>query len=91
MSTGTYFNEAGSAMGTDWERDFMHAPVKFEPGSAFDYNSMNTYMLAAIVRRKTGETLTDYLRPRLYEPLGINRTIGKPARMERKKAAGDFR
>lgn len=71
MSTGTYFNEAGTAMGTDWEWDFLHAPVKFEPGSAFDYNSMNTYMLAAIVRRKTGETLTDYLRPRLYEPLGI--------------------
>lgn len=71
MSTGTYFNEAGSAMGTDWERDFLHAPVKFEPGSAFDYNSMNTYMLAAIVRRKTGESLTDYLCPRLYEPLGI--------------------
>jgi len=71
MSTGTYFNEAGSAMGTDWERDFLHAPVKFEPGSAFDYNSMNTYMLAATVRRKTGETLTDYLSPRLYEPLGI--------------------
>ena len=71
MSTGTYFNEAGSAMGTDWERDFLHAPVKFEPGSAFDYNSMNTYMLAAIVRRKTGETLTDYLKPRLYQPLGI--------------------
>ena len=71
MSTGTYYNEAGSAMGTDWERDFMHAPVKFEPGSAFDYNSMNTYMLAAIVRRKTGETLTHYLEPRLYAPLGI--------------------
>ena len=72
MSTGTYFNEAGSAMGTDWEQDFLHAPVKFEPGSAFDYNSMNTYMLAAIVRRKTGETLTDYLTPRLYAPLGID-------------------
>ncbi len=71
MSTGTYFNEAGSAMGTDWERDFLHAPVKFEPGSAFDYNSMNTYMLSAIVRRKSGETLTRYLEPRLYEPLGI--------------------
>ena len=71
MSTGTYFNEAGSAMGTDWERDFLHAPVKFEPGSAFDYNSMNTYMLAAIVRRKTGDTLTRYLEQRLFEPLGI--------------------
>lgn len=71
MSTGSYFNEAGSAMGVDWERDFLHAHTKFTPGSAFDYNSMNTYMLAAIVRRKTGETLTRYLKPRLYDPLGI--------------------
>lgn len=71
MSTGSYFNEAGSAIGSDWVRDFLHAPTKFEPGSAFEYNSLNTYMLAAILRRKTGETLTDYLRPRLYEPLGI--------------------
>ncbi len=71
MSTGSYFNEAGSAMGADWERDFLHAQTKFEPGSAFDYNSMNTYMLAAIIRRKTGESLTSYLEPRLYGPLGI--------------------
>ncbi len=71
MSTGSYFNEAGSAMGADWERDFLHAQTKFAPGSAFDYNSMNTYMLAAIVRRKTGESMTRYLEPRLYRPLGI--------------------
>ncbi len=71
MSTGSHFNEAGSAMGADWEREFLHAYTKFEPGSAFDYNSMNTYMLAAIVRRKTGDTLTRYLEPRLYNPLGI--------------------
>lgn len=71
MSTGSYFNEAGSAMGADWERDFLHAATKFEPGSAFDYNSMNTYMLAAILRRKTGDSLTHYLEPRLYAPLGI--------------------
>jgi len=71
MSTGSLFNEAGSAMGADWEREFLHAGTKFAPGTAFDYNSMNTYMLAAIVRRKTGMTLTEYLTPRLYEPLGI--------------------
>ena len=71
MSTGSLFNESGSAMGADWEWDFLRAGTKFEPGTAFDYNSMNTYMLAAIVRRKTGETLTEYLKPRLYEPLGI--------------------
>jgi len=73
MSTGSYFNEAGSAMGADWEREFLHAGVKFPAGTAFEYNSMNTYMLAAIVRRKTGRTLTEYLTPRLYEPLGIRR------------------
>lgn len=71
MSTGSLYNEAGSAMGADWEWDFLRAGTKYEPGMAFDYNSMNTYMLAAIVRRKTGETLTEYLKPRLYEPLGI--------------------
>ena len=71
MSTGSLFNEAGVAMGADWVREFLHAGVKFAPSTAFDYNSMNTYMLAAIVRRKTGQTLTEYLNPRLYEPLEI--------------------
>ena len=71
MSTGSLYNEAGSAMGADWVKEFLHAGVKFAPGAAFDYNSMNTYMLAAILRRKTGQTLTEYLTPRLYEPLGI--------------------
>lgn len=71
MSTGSYFNEAGSAMGSDWVKEFLHTGVKHPAGTAFDYNSMNTYMLAAIIRRKTGQTLTEYLTPRLYEPLGI--------------------
>ncbi|MDO4573447.1 MAG: serine hydrolase, partial [Clostridia bacterium] len=49
----------------------LHAGVKFAAGTRFEYNSMNTYMLAAIVRRKTGLTLTEYLGPRLFEPLKI--------------------
>ena len=71
MSTGSLFNEVGSALGADWEKEFLHAAVKFPAGDQFDYNSMNTYMLSAIVRRKTGMTMTAYLTPRLYEPLGI--------------------
>lgn len=71
MSTGSLFNEAGSALGADWVGEFLRAGVKFAPGTAFDYNSMNTYMLASVVRRKTGQTLTEYLTPRLFEPLGI--------------------
>lgn len=71
MSTGSEFNEIGSALGADWVYEFLHANTKFEPGTAFLYNSMDTYMLAAVLHEKTGQTLTEYLRTRLYEPLGI--------------------
>lgn len=42
-----------------------------EPGSRFDYSNSCSYTLAAIVERLTGETVGDYLRPRLLDPLGI--------------------
>lgn len=71
MSTGCRFNEIGSMLDGDWARMFMESVPKFEPGSAFEYNSLNSYMLSAIVARRTGMGLSDYLRPRLFEPLGI--------------------
>jgi len=71
MSTGSRFNEVGSALDADWVRMFMESVPKFEPGTQFDYNSMNTYMLSAVLKQKTGCTVVDYLTPRLFEPLGI--------------------
>lgn len=73
MSTGTRFNEFGSMLDPDWVQMFLESVPKFEPGTAFEYDSMNTYMLSAILRRKTGMSLVDYLKPRLFEPLGISR------------------
>ncbi|MBP2356972.1 CubicO group peptidase (beta-lactamase class C family) [Kribbella aluminosa] len=49
---------------------FLGLEVQHEPGTVFVYNSGATYMLSAIVQRVTGERLLDYLRPRLFEPLG---------------------
>ncbi len=71
MSSGSRFNEVGSVLDEKWEKMFMESIPKFEAGSAFEYNSMNSYMLAAILRRRTGMTLTEFLAPRLYKPLGI--------------------
>lgn len=71
MSTGSRFNELGSVLCQDWRREYLNSGLKFEPGTAFEYNSMNTYMLAAALQRKTGMGLVDYLRPRLFEPLGM--------------------
>ncbi|MBS1372304.1 MAG: beta-lactamase family protein [Lentisphaeria bacterium] len=55
----------------DWERAFFGTELAYEPGTRFCYNSGASYMLAAAVVRATGETLREYLRPRLFEPLGI--------------------
>jgi CubicO group peptidase (beta-lactamase class C family) len=51
---------------------FLSSHVKNEPGSAFFYNTMATYMCSAIITRLTGQKLVDYLMPRLFEPLGID-------------------
>ena len=50
---------------------FLAHPVPFKPGSHFLYNSPATYMLSAIVQKATGMTVLDYLRPRLFDPLGF--------------------
>lgn len=55
-------------------RGFLLVPPDREPGTVFAYNQPTTYTLAAIVQRVTGQRMTDYLRPRLFDPLGIGPT-----------------
>jgi CubicO group peptidase (beta-lactamase class C family) len=50
---------------------FLLIPPDQEPGTVFAYNQPCTYSLSAIIQRVSGGSLTEYLRPRLYEPLGI--------------------
>jgi CubicO group peptidase (beta-lactamase class C family) len=54
-----------------WTRRFLAQAVPFKPGTHFLYNTSATYMLSAIVQKATGQTVLDYLKPRLFEPLGI--------------------
>lgn len=56
----------------DWITTFLHHPFVHEPGSTFMYNTAGTNLLSAIITRKTGLTLTEFLRPRLIEPLGLS-------------------
>ena len=57
----------------DWAKAFLALPIQFSPGSVFLYNSAATYMLSAIVQKVGGEKIVDYLRPRLFDPLGLPR------------------
>jgi CubicO group peptidase (beta-lactamase class C family) len=68
------FGQVDSSMrSASWVKRFFAHPVTYKPGTHFLYNSPATYMLSAIVQKVTGQTVLDYLQPRLFEPLGIER------------------
>ncbi len=56
----------------DWIREFLHTPVNHKPGTTYMYNSTGSTLLGAIVRKKTGLGLHDYLTPRLFNKIGID-------------------
>lgn len=66
------FNESGIVTGDDWVRGFLESGLTGTPKEDFEYNSMNSYMISAIITEVTGESMMEYLRPRLWEPLGIS-------------------
>jgi len=63
--------EPKSAGGGPSVKQFLAHPVPHEPGTHFQYNTMGSYTLSAIVTKVTGQTTLEYLKPRLFEPLGI--------------------
>ncbi len=73
MTSGVTFNESGIVSGNDWLTSYLNSSISGTPGENFQYNSLNTYVLSAIVTERTGQSLTEYLEPRLFDPLGITR------------------
>lgn len=74
MSTGHDKDTTGAiraGAGGSWVKGFLTLPVEHQPGSKFVYNSGATYMLAAILYKATGMNVLEYLKPRLFDPLGI--------------------
>ena len=56
----------------DHVKAFLSSPLDTEPGTRFTYNTGATYMLAAVIRKVSGENVREYLIPRLFEPLQIS-------------------
>jgi CubicO group peptidase (beta-lactamase class C family) len=71
MSAGQDPEPSAWGAGGDWITHFISAEPKYKPGTVFKYNNMATFMLSAIVQQVTGETVFDYLLPRVFKPLGI--------------------
>ncbi len=73
MTCGHDVEPSGRNGQQDWVTAFLAHPVVHEPGTFYLYNSIGTYMLSAIVQKVTGEKVVDYLTPRLFEPLHIDK------------------
>jgi CubicO group peptidase (beta-lactamase class C family) len=56
-------------------KKFLSLPVPHKPGTFFFYNTPATYILSAIVQKVTGQTVLEYLRPRLFDPLGFENPV----------------
>ena len=74
MASGHTRDMLGEAIKSDPEepvRGFLLNPPDRDPGTVFAYSQPCTYTLASIIQRNAGMPLTRYLRPRLFDPLGI--------------------
>jgi hypothetical protein len=74
MSTGhdrETLIEAAAIDPADPVHGFLSIPPDAEPGTLFAYNQPPVLALARILQRLAGESIVDYLRPRILDPLGI--------------------
>ena len=55
-----------------WIHDFFRLPFPHEPGTAFLYNNAPATLLAAILEKKSGQPMMDWLKPRLFDIIGID-------------------
>lgn len=55
----------------DWAHYCLHQEVKYRPGEKFIYNNASAILVSRAVQERTGEKLVEWLKPRLFDPLGI--------------------
>ena len=66
------FREDDMFLSNDWVRFCLDLPMAHDPGTHFSYNSSTTFLIGEIVSRATGESLPEFAKKYLFEPLGID-------------------
>lgn len=57
--------------GADWLQFALECPVDYQAAPIFDYSNIPAYLVGVAAEHAVGEHLGDYLKSRLFEPLGI--------------------
>lgn len=69
------FGDENFGNGEPWVKNLLEDDLIYEPGTTFIYNSAATFLVSAALRKATGVSLVEYLRPRLFEPLGFSQDL----------------
>lgn len=72
LCMGTGMTECPDLGGEDFVLDFLRHPVPYNPGEHFFYNTSGSSLLAAIVEKKTGRPLKEYMAEQVFEPIGLD-------------------
>ncbi len=57
----------------EWIKRFGSLPLMYQPGERWQYNT-GSLVLGVLVARASGQTLEDFFRTRIFEPLGMTET-----------------
>ena len=57
----------------DWLKTYLNTPPRVKPGTLYGYDNSATHALSAVIQKVSGQKLIDYLRPRLFDPLGVSK------------------
>ena len=55
-----------------WIEYYLSRPLVADPGTRYSYDSIETYLLSAIVQKVTGKNVLELLNERIFHPMGIN-------------------
>ncbi len=71
MTSGIKNNPLTRERYNDWVLGWLERGMAAEPGTDWEYDTMSTFMLSAIVQKVTGMKLLDFLNENLFTPIGI--------------------
>lgn len=71
MRSGFVVDTKMRTISRQWIRDYLAHPMNATPGKLFQYDSIDTYLLSAIVQKVTGMTVLEYMKRRVFQKLNI--------------------